>query len=99
MTELKFATRNRSRLTQVKSDAKTQYTRILDIMFPELTSITSKHNQSNYALLKKFLNVEKIVNTCPSSLANIKYLGADTVSKITETAKNINRNFFINART
>jgi len=86
MAELKFATRNRSRLTQVRSDAKTQYTRILDIMFPELTSITSKHNQSTLTLLKNFPSVELIANAQVSSLAKIKYLSADTALKIKEAA-------------
>jgi len=87
MTELKFATRNRSRLTQTRSDAKTQYTRILDIIFPELASITNKHNQSTYEILKKYHNAESIANARPSSLAKIKYLSSDTASKIKKAAK------------
>ena len=87
MTELKFATRNRSRLTQTRSDAKIQYTRILDIVFPELSSITNKHNLSTYTLLKKFPNAEAIANARPSSLAKIKYLSSNNASKIKEAAK------------
>lgn len=86
MTELKFATRNRSRLTHIRSDAKTQYTRILDIMFPELTSITNKHNQSTLTLLRNFPSVDRIARASVSTLAKIKYLGVDTAASIKAAA-------------
>lgn len=87
MTELKFATRHRNRLTRHYSDAKVQYTRILDIIFPELASIVNKHNLSTYALLKKFLSAESIANARPSSLSKIKYLNTEIALKLKDKAK------------
>jgi len=87
MIELKFATRNRSRLTQIRSDAKVQYTNNLDILFPELTSVIAKHNQSTYTLLKKFPTAKAIANARPSSLTKIKRLNLEKALKLKETAK------------
>ena len=82
MEDLKFATRHRNRLTQICSDAKVQYTRILDITFPELAGITNKHNLSTYTLLKKFPSIDAISKARPSSLAKIKYLSSDVAQKL-----------------
>jgi len=87
MTKLKFATRNRSRLTQIRSDAKVQYTNNLDILFPELTSIVEKHNQSTYELLKKFPSATAIANAHPSSLTKIKQINSDKAFQLKEIAK------------
>lgn len=83
MIELKFATCNRSRLTQIRSDAKVQYTNL----FPELTSVIAKHNQSTYTLLKKFPSAKAIANARPSSLTKIKRINLEKALKLKETAK------------
>jgi len=88
MTELKFATRNRNRLTQTRSEAKNHYTRILDMVFPELTSVIGKHNLSTYILLKKFPSAQAIANARPSSIAKINHISHNKAVKIKEVAGN-----------
>lgn len=87
MTELKFATRHRNRLTRKISDAKSQYTRLLDIMFPELAKITNTSNQFVYTILKKYPSTQAISRTKSHTLPSIKYLSSSTALKIKEAAK------------
>ncbi|MFL2101397.1 IS110 family transposase [Desemzia sp. FAM 23989] len=55
LTDLKFLTRNRSRLGKYRSESKVQYVRLVDLMFPELSHyVTSLHHNYIFALLKKY---------------------------------------------
>lgn len=64
MTELKYATRNVSRLKDQCTKQKVNYTRLLDILFPELApflgSPTAKHDVFVYAILKEFPSPKKL---------------------------------------
>lgn len=87
MTELKFATRHRNRLTRKISDAKVQYTRLLDIMFPELAKTINTSNQSVYNILKIYPSSGAISRTKANTLPNIKDLSAATAQRIRQAAK------------
>jgi len=53
LIDLKFLTRNRTRLGRYQSEGKVQYVRLIDLMFPELsTYATSVHHTYVYSLLK-----------------------------------------------
>lgn len=58
MIELKYATRNASKIKENCTKQKINYTRLLDILFPELATFlgspTAKHDSSIYAVLKEF---------------------------------------------
>ena len=88
MTELKFATRHRNRLTRSSSDAKIQYARILDMLFPELDKVINKHNRFIYTLLKKYPSVKAIARARITSLTRIKYLSLQNAEKIKQAALN-----------
>ena len=85
--ELKFLTRHRTRFTKKQSDLKVQYTRILDILFPELAEIANKHNQFVYAMLKSYPTPQKIARAKETSLLKIPRLSASRVADIREAAK------------
>lgn len=88
--ELKYLTRHRHRMMKKQTDLKVQYTRILDILFPELESILSKtglHNQSTYELLKKYPSPLKINRAHQASIMKIKHLKAKKATLIHEASK------------
>lgn len=64
MIELKYATRNVSRIKEQCTKQKVNYTRILDILFPELAPFlggaNAKHDAFVYAILKEFPTPRKL---------------------------------------
>lgn len=88
MDELKELTRYQNRLIQSRSKCKNLYIRLLDIIFPELSSYVSNlHNHFVYELLTKYPSAQKIARARFSSLLKIKRLTADKVHQIQEIAK------------
>lgn len=75
MIELKYATRHVSRLKQNCSKQKLNYTRILDIIFPELARFlggpSAKHNAYVYRLLKTFPSPRLLANANLTKLTNL----------------------------
>ncbi|CJM99476.1 transposase [Streptococcus pneumoniae] len=57
--ELKILARHIHRLKKKQSDWKVQYTRCLDIIFPELDKIVGKHSEYTYQLLTRYPNPQK----------------------------------------
>lgn len=88
MDELKELTRYQNRLIQSRSKCKNLYIRLLDIIFPELSSYVSNlHNHFVYELLTKYPSAQKIARARFSSLLKIKRLTADKAHQIQEIAK------------
>lgn len=88
--ELKYLTRHRQRIVKKQTDLKVQYTRLLDLTFPELAHIMTKvgtHNQSIYELLKKYPSPYKIQRARLSSLLKINHLKTEKALLIYEKAK------------
>lgn len=86
--ELKELTRYQNRLIQSRSKCKNLYVRLLDIIFPELSSYVSKlHSHFVYELLTKYPSPQKIARARFSSLLKIKRLTADKAHQIQETAR------------
>lgn len=88
--ELKYLTRHRQRMMRKQSDLKVQYTRILDILFPELDSIVTKiglHNQSTYELLKKYPGPYRIQRAKQASILKIKHLKTEKAELIYQASK------------
>ena len=75
MIELKYATRNVHRLKQDCTKQKIHYVRLLDILFPELSSAlggtNALHNRYIYEMLKVFPSPEKLTNAHLTKLTNI----------------------------
>lgn len=75
MIELKYATRHASRIKENCTRQKVSYTRLLDILFPELApflgSPTAKHDSYVYALLKEFPSAPKIATAHLTKLTNL----------------------------
>lgn len=75
MNELKCATRNASRIKDNCTKQKVNYTRLLDILFPELSvflgSPTAKHDACIYAVLKEFPSPKKLANAHLRKLTNL----------------------------
>lgn len=73
--ELKYATRNVSRLQQARAKQKTNYTRLLDLLFPELAPSlegqNAHHNQAIYEMLKVFPSPQKIAQAHLTRLTNL----------------------------
>lgn len=83
--DLKYLTRHRYRMIKKQSDLKVQYTKVLDLMFPELALAIkgySTHNQSTYELFKKYPNPQKIQRARLSSIININGMKAETATII-----------------
>lgn len=59
--ELKILTRHVSRLKRHQTDWKVQYTKCLDILFPEFHQAVTKHSNYSYELLKAFPAPEKMI--------------------------------------
>ena len=77
MTELKYATRNVSRIKDNCTKLKVNFTRILDIIFPELApslpSNSAKHSLYIYEVLKNYPSPERIRTAHLTKLTNIIY--------------------------
>lgn len=74
MEELKILTRHRFRFGRRLAEFRTQYTRILDIIFPELTSVVSdKHSKYVLEILKKYPSASQISSAHLKSLTAIIY--------------------------
>lgn len=74
--ELKILTRHMNRLKKHQSDWKVQYTKCLDMIFPELHQVVTKHSDYVYELLKQFPSPEKMVTAGFDRLIEIKRLTA-----------------------
>lgn len=75
--ELKFLTRNRSRLVEHRSKHKTSLNRLLDIIFPELSGfVWSTHQKSIHALLLELPNPQAIAHCRIDRLTNILATGS-----------------------
>lgn len=88
--ELKYLTRHRQRIVKKQTDLKVQYTRLIDLTFPELAHIMTKvstNNQSIYELLKKYPSPYKIQRARLSSLLKINHLKTEKALLIYEKAK------------
>lgn len=86
--ELKIMTPHMKRLKKHQSDWKVQYTKCLDIMFPELHQVVSKHSDYVYELLKHFPSPEKMVTAGFDKLIEIKRLTAKHALDMLELAPN-----------
>jgi len=82
--ELKILTRHIHRLKKKQSDWKVQYTRCLDIIFPELDKLVGKHSDYAYELLTRYPSPQKMLDAGFEQLIEIKRL---TVSKIQDILK------------
>lgn len=74
MQELKFLTRHGNRLTDTRSKLKTQYIRLLDILFPELAGFIGKtnlHHQYVYDLLTKYPSPAKLSRAHTNALVKL----------------------------
>ncbi|MBO0454928.1 IS110 family transposase [Candidatus Enterococcus murrayae] len=75
MIELKYATRHVSRIKEDCTRKKVNYTRILDIIFPELASFlgapSAKHQSYVYAVLKEYPSANKLGNAHLTKLTNL----------------------------
>ena len=71
--ELKILTRHIHRLKKKQSDWKVQYTRCLDIIFPELDKIVEKHSEYTYQLLTRYPNPQKRIEAGFDKLIEIKH--------------------------
>lgn len=75
MVELKYATRNVSRIKENCTRQKVSYTRLLDILFPELAPFlgtpAAKHKAYIYAILKEFPSASKLANAHLTKLTNL----------------------------
>ena len=74
--ELKILARHIHRLKKKQSDWKVQYTRCLDIIFPELDKIVGKHSEYTYQLLTRYPNPQKRLEAGFDKLIEIKRLTA-----------------------
>ncbi|CJO96205.1 pilin gene inverting-like protein [Streptococcus pneumoniae] len=74
--ELKILARHIHRLKKKQSDWKVQYTRCLDIIFPELDKIIGKHSEYTYQLLTRYPNPQKRLEAGFDKLIEIKRLTA-----------------------
>ncbi|MFD1900993.1 IS110 family transposase [Enterococcus termitis] len=75
MIELKYATRHAKRVKENCIRQKVSYTRLLDILFPELASFlsspTAKHDAYVYELLKEFPSASKLATAHLTKLTNL----------------------------
>lgn len=90
-SELKILSRHVSRLTQQQTRAKIQYTRLLDILFPELAKVLKKgntHHQYVYELLRHYPSPMKIVEAGFDEIIKIKRLTVQHALGIIKAAEN-----------
>jgi len=72
LSEIKAFTRHRHRLVKQQSILKISINRILDIVFPEFSSVVSSiHQKSSYALLLELPNTEAISTCHLTKLTNL----------------------------
>lgn len=75
MIELKYLTRHTARLREDCTRKKVIYTRILDILFPELApslrSSSAKYQSHVYAILKEYPSARKLGNVHLTKLINL----------------------------
>ncbi|MDN3169367.1 IS110 family transposase [Enterococcus faecalis] len=75
ISELKYATRNVARIKENCTKQKINYTRLLDILFPELATFlgspTAKHDSCIYAMLKEYPSPKKLKNAHLTKLTNL----------------------------
>lgn len=75
MIELKYLTRHTARLREDCTRKKVNYTRILDILFPELApslgSSSAKHQSYVYTILKEYPSAKKLGNAHLTKLTNL----------------------------
>src|SRR5699024_1977898 len=72
--ELKRLSRHRSRIGQQQSDLKIQYIRLIDLVFPELTSLLSKvslHLKYVYEMFSVYPSTTQLANAHLTSLTNL----------------------------
>lgn len=86
--ELKILTRHIHRLKNKQSDWKVQYTRCLDMIFPELDKMVGKHSEYTYELLIHYPNPQKILEAGFEQLIEIKRLTAPKIQDILNVAQN-----------
>ncbi|HEU8203276.1 TPA: IS110 family transposase [Streptococcus pneumoniae] len=84
--ELKILARHIHRLKKKQSDWKVQYTRCLDIIFPELDKIVEKHSEYTYQLLTRYPNPQKRLEAGFDKLIEIKRLTASKIQDILSVA-------------
>ncbi|CJC65422.1 transposase [Streptococcus pneumoniae] len=84
--ELKILARHIHRLKKKQSDWKVQYTRCLDIIFPELDKIVGKHSEYTYQLLTRYPNPQKRLEAGFDKLIEIKRLTASKIQDILSVA-------------
>jgi transposase len=95
ISELRILTRNRHRLVEMRSKLKLSLSRLITILFPELTNAVCSVNQkSSYALLSEFPTAKSIATANIIRLTNIlitaskgKY-GREKAEQIRELARN-----------
>ena len=104
INDLKSLARHRYRMVGHRGKLKISLTRILDIAFPELSTVLwSIHQKSCYALLLKFPTIEDIFKCHLTKLTNILYkaskghCGKEKAKEIKELARTSigTSNFFI----
>ena len=84
--ELKILTRHLNRLKKKQTDWKVQYTRCLDIIFPELDKLIGKHSDYAYELLSRYPSPEKMLQAGFDNLLDIKRLSAHKIKDILDIA-------------
>ncbi|HET0490590.1 TPA: transposase, partial [Streptococcus pneumoniae] len=84
--DLKILARHIHRLKKKQSDWKVQYTRCLDIIFPELDKIVGKHSEYTYQLLTRYPNPQKRIEAGFDKLIEIKRLTASKIQDILSVA-------------
>lgn len=86
--ELKILTRHIHRLKKKQSDWKVQYTRCLDIIFPEIDKIIGKHSDYAYELLSHYPSPQKMSEAGFEKLLEIKRLTMPKIQDILKVAPN-----------
>ena len=86
--ELKILTRHVHRLKKKQSDWKVQYTRCLDIIFPELDKLIGKHSDYAYELLTRYPCPQKMLDAEFDKLIEIKRLTVPKIQDILKIAPN-----------
>ena len=84
--ELKILTRHLNRFKKKQTDWKVQYTRCLDIIFPELDKLIGKHSDYAYELLSRYPSPEKMLQAGFDNLLDIKRLSAHKIKDILDIA-------------
>ena len=86
--ELKILTRHIHRLKKKQADWKVQYTRCLDIIFPELDKLVGKHSDYAYELLTRYPSPQKMLEAGFEQLMEIKRLTLPKIQDILKVAPN-----------